>query len=38
MTTVAISDEPDAAGIGVVRLRDAPPEWSREYAMLALSV
>ncbi len=25
-------------GIGVVRLRDAPAEWSRQYAMLGLSV
>jgi site-specific DNA recombinase len=25
-------------GIGVTRLRDAPAEWSRQYAMLGLSV
>jgi hypothetical protein len=25
-------------GIGVARLRDAPAEWSRQYAMLGLSV
>jgi site-specific DNA recombinase len=25
-------------GIGVARLRDAPPEWSRQYAMLGLSI
>jgi site-specific DNA recombinase len=24
-------------GIGVTRLRDAPAEWSRQYAMLGLS-
>jgi len=24
-------------GIGVARLRDAPAEWSRQYAMLGLS-
>ena len=27
-----------ARGIGVTRLRDAPAEWSRQYAMLGLSV
>ncbi len=26
-----------ALGIGVARLRDAPAEWSRQYAMLGLS-
>jgi site-specific DNA recombinase len=25
-------------GIGVTRLRDAPAEWSRQYAMLGLSI
>ena len=25
-------------GIGVARLRDAPAEWSRQYAMLGLPV
>ena len=25
-------------GVGVARLRDAPAEWSRQYAMLGLSV
>src|SRR5215467_6106852 len=25
-------------GIGVARLRDAPAEWSRQYAMLGLSI
>jgi hypothetical protein len=25
-------------GIGVVRLRDAPAEWSRQYAMLGFSI
>ena len=25
-------------GIGVTRLRDAPAEWARQYAMLGLSV
>jgi hypothetical protein len=25
-------------GIGVTRLRDAPAEWSRQYAMLGLSM
>jgi site-specific DNA recombinase len=25
-------------GIGVARLRDAPAEWSRQHAMLGLSV
>ena len=25
-------------GIGVTRLRDAPAEWSRQYAMLGLSL
>jgi site-specific DNA recombinase len=25
-------------GIGVARLRDAPAEWSRQYAMLGSSV
>jgi len=25
-------------GIGVSRLRDVPPEWSRQYAMLGLSI
>jgi hypothetical protein len=24
--------------IGVTRLRDAPAEWSRQYAMLGLSI
>ena len=27
-----------ARGIGVTRLRDAPAEWSRQYAMLGLSI
>src|SRR3981189_3771922 len=25
-------------GVGVARLRDAPAEWSRQYAMLGLSI
>jgi hypothetical protein len=25
-------------GMGVTRLRDAPAEWSRQYAMLGLSI
>jgi hypothetical protein len=25
-------------GIGVTRLRDAPAKWSRQYAMLGLSI
>ena len=25
-------------GIGVTRLRDSPAEWSRQYAMLGLSI
>ena len=25
-------------GIGVTRLRDAPAEWPRQYAMLGLSI
>src|SRR6266404_8834652 len=25
-------------GVGVTRLRDAPAEWSRQYAMLGLSI
>jgi site-specific DNA recombinase len=24
-------------GIGIARLRDAPPEWSRQHAMLGLA-
>ena len=27
-----------SCGIGVNRLRDAPAEWSRQYAMLGLSI
>jgi site-specific DNA recombinase len=27
-----------ARGVGVTRLRDAPAEWSRQYAMLGLSI
>lgn len=38
MTTWQYRMSPMPWGIGIVRLRDAPPEWSRQYAMLALSV